>query len=79
MLIEDAEEVLSIDRNSATNNLLGLTDGFLKDSLGLKVIATFNCDIGRIDPALMRKGRMFLEYHFDKLTIDECKELGTYL
>jgi len=79
LLIEDAEEVLSIDRNSATNNLLGLTDGFLKDSLGLKVIATFNCDIGRIDPALMRKGRMFLEYHFDKLTIDECKELGTYL
>jgi hypothetical protein len=79
LLIEDAEEVLSIDRNSATNNLLGLTDGFLKDSLGLKVIATFNCDIGRIDPALMRKGRMFLEYHFDKLTTDECKELGTYL
>jgi hypothetical protein len=79
LLIEDAEEVLSIDRNSATNNLLGLTDGFLKDSLGLKVIATFNCDIGKIDPALMRKGRMFLEYKFDKLSVDECRDLATYL
>ena len=79
LLIEDAEEVLSIDRNSATNNLLGLTDGFLKDSLGLKVIATFNCDIGKIDPALMRKGRMFLEYQFNKLTVDECKDLADYL
>lgn len=79
LLIEDAEEVLSVDRNSATNNLLGLTDGFLKDSLGLKVIATFNCDIGKIDPALMRKGRMFLEYKFDKLTIEECGKLADFL
>ena len=79
LLIEDAEEVLSIDRNSATNNLLGLTDGFLKDALGLKVIATFNCNIGKIDPALMRKGRMYLEYKFDKLTVDECRNLATFL
>ena len=79
LLIEDAEEVLSVDRNSATNNLLGLTDGFLKDALGLKVIATFNCSIGKIDPALMRKGRMYFEYKFDKLTADECRNLATYL
>lgn len=79
LLIEDAEEVLSIERNSATNNLLGLTDGFLKDSLGLKVIATFNCDIGRIDPALMRKGRMFLEYKFSELTENECRKLAEFL
>jgi hypothetical protein len=79
LLIEDAEEVLSIQRNSATNNLLGLTDGFLKDSLGLKVIATFNCDIGQIDPALMRKGRMFLEYKFSELTVEECGKLADFL
>jgi hypothetical protein len=79
LLIEDAEEVLSVDRNSATNNLLGLTDGFLKDALGLKVIATFNCDIGKIDPALKRKGRMYFEYKFDKLSVDECRTLATHL
>jgi hypothetical protein len=79
LLIEDAEEVLSIERNSATNNLLGLTDGFLKDALGLKVIATFNCDIGKIDPALLRKGRMFFEYNFNKLSVEECVDLSNFL
>lgn len=79
ILIEDAEEVLSIDRNSATNNLLGLTDGFLKDALNLKIICTFNCHIGKIDPALMRKGRLYYEYKFDKLSIEECEELAEFL
>lgn len=79
LLIEDAEEVLSVDRNSATNNLLGLTDGFLKDALNLKVIATFNCDVGKIDPALMRKGRLYFEYKFDKLTKSECKDLAKFM
>jgi hypothetical protein len=79
LLIEDAEEVLSIDRNSATNNLLGLTDGFLKDALNLKIICTFNCDIGKIDPALMRKGRMYFEYKFDTLTQEEGQKLSDYM
>ena len=78
LLIEDAEEILSIDRNSATNNLLGLTDGFLKDSLNLKIICTFNCDIGKIDPALLRKGRLYFEYKFDKLTIAEGQKLADH-
>lgn len=79
ILIEDAEEVLSVDRNSATNNLLGLTDGFLKDALNLKIICTFNCPSGKIDPALMRKGRLYFEYKFEELTEDECRELSKFL
>lgn len=75
ILIEDAEEILSVDRNSATNNLLGLTDGFLKDALNLKIICTFNCDLKKIDPALLRKGRLFFEYKFDKLSIEEGQRL----
>lgn len=79
LIIEDAEEILSIERNSATNNLLGICDGFLKDALGLKVVCTFNCDIGKIDPALMRKGRMYFEYKFGKLSIDECNKLAEHV
>ncbi len=75
LLIEDAEEILSKDRNSATNNLLGLTDGFLKDCLDLKIIATFNKDINDIDMALRRPGRLFFEYKFDKLLKDEVQDL----
>lgn len=79
LLIEDAEEILSSDRNAATNNLLGLTDGFLKDSLNLKIICTFNCDLKKIDDALKRKGRLFFEYKFEKLSVDECIDLVEYL
>ncbi len=79
ILIEDAEEILTSDRNAATNNLLGLTDGFLKDALNLKIICTFNCDLKKIDDALMRKGRMYFQYKFDKLTIDECDDLATFM
>ncbi len=79
LLIEDAEEVLSKTRNSATNNLLGLTDGFLKDAMNLRIIATFNCDASDIDPALKRKGRLHYQYKFDKLTVDECKKLAKFV
>jgi hypothetical protein len=78
LLIEDAEQILSVDRNSATNNLLGLTDGFLKDAMNLKVICTFNCDLAKIDSALLRKGRLYYEYKFGKLSVDECYKLAEF-
>ena len=79
LLIEDAEEILSAERNSGTQNILGLTDGFLKDSLQIKVIATMNCDIGKIDAALLRKGRLYFEHHFKALTAKEARDLVDYL
>lgn len=79
IVIEDSEEVISKNRNSATNNLLGLTDGFLKDVLDLKIICTFNCGINDIDEALLRKGRLYFEYKFDKLEVSEAKALSDYL
>jgi len=78
LLIEDAEEILSVDRNSGTQNILGITDGFLKDSMKMKVICTFNCELTKIDPALLRKGRLFMEYKFDKLSISECQRLADH-
>jgi len=78
LLIEDAEEILSVDRNSGTQNILGITDGFLKDSMKMKVICTFNCELTKIDPALLRKGRLFMEYKFDKLTVSECQRLADH-
>ena len=79
LLIEDAEEILSAERNSGTQNLLGLTSGFLEDALKIKVIVTMNCSIGKIDDALLRKGRLYLAHHFKPLTFNEAKELVNYL
>ena len=78
IIIEDAEQILSKERNAATNNLLGLTDGFLKDSLKLKIITTLNADIKTIDEALTRKGRLHLSHHFGKLTKEEANELAKF-
>jgi hypothetical protein len=78
LIIEDAEEILSIERNSGTNNLLGICDGFLKDALKMKVICTFNCDLKKIDPALLRKGRLYFEYRFGELTVEQGQRLADF-
>jgi hypothetical protein len=78
LIIEDAEEILSIDRNSGTNNLLGICDGFLKDALKMKIICTFNCDLKKIDQALLRKGRLYFEYKFGPLSIEEGQRLSDF-
>lgn len=75
LIIEDAEEILSTERNSGTNNLLGICDGFLKDALKMKIICTFNCDLKKIDPALLRKGRLYFEYKFGALSKEEGQKL----
>lgn len=78
LIIEDAEEILSMERNSGTNNLLSICDGFLKDALRMKVICTFNCDLKKIDPALLRKGRLFFEYKFGPLSKEEAQKLSDF-
>lgn len=79
LLIEDAEEILTSDRNSATNNILGMTDGFMKDALDMKIICTFNTDVKNIDDALLRKGRLHYQYKFNNLKIEECNELAKFM
>jgi hypothetical protein len=78
IVIEDAEEILSTDRNAATQNLLGMSSGLLKSALDIKCICTLNCDIGKIDPALLRKGRLHFEHLFRKLTRDEGRRLAKF-
>lgn len=78
ILIEDAEEILSIDRNSGTQNILGMTDGFLRDSMKMRIICTFNCDLKKVDPALLRKGRLYLEYRFGELSIEDGQRLADH-
>ena len=78
LLLEDAEKVLrsrSEQDNSAISNLLNITDGILGDCLNVLVIATFNIDREKIDPALVRKGRLLVEHHFEPLDSDMANSL----
>lgn len=81
-VLEDCEHLLR-DREEGQNGLLAtvlnMSDGMLGDSLNVKFICTFNADLDKIDPALLRKGRLRLKYEFKKLKVDKVKALSEHL
>lgn len=79
VILEDAERLLmerAADNRDALSNLLNLADGFLGDALQLHVIATVNCSLDRIDPALLRPGRLMASHAFARLTAQEAQALA---
>ena len=82
LFIEDAERVIT-DRDQSSNagvsNILNLTDGILGDILNIQIVATFNMDKRKIDTALLRKGRLIAEKHFDALKVDDANRLIQHL
>lgn len=79
LVLEDCENFIK-DRGQSGSNvvstILNLSDGILSDVLGIQIICTFNADIGKIDEALRRKGRLIDEYEFGKLKLEKGKKLG---
>lgn len=79
LIIEDAEEALTTRednvRTQSVSNMLNLSDGILGDCLKLKIVCTFNINIEKIDPALLRKGRLKVEHEFKKLNVENSNKL----
>ena len=78
-VIEDAEEIVSVDartRGPAVATLLGLTDGLMNDLIGSQAVVTFNCPVNKIDPALLRAGRLGGIHAFNPLTGPEARALA---
>lgn len=83
LIIEDAERILQSreaggDTNSVSN-ILNLTDGLLADCMHIQVIATFNASKHLLDKALLRKGRLMVDYAFGKLSATKANELLAYI
>ena len=81
LLIEDAEPLLEIrhgadGRTTGISNLLNMTDGLLGDILGLTVMATFNTQLAKIDPALLRPQRLIARKEFGKLSREQAEKLA---
>ncbi|CAF1184025.1 unnamed protein product [Adineta ricciae] len=84
LIIEDSENIIldrkeSVNPNQAVSNLLNLSDGLLGDAMHQQIIATFNCEIKNIDPALCREGRLLVEHKFDKLSVENSRRLAKEL
>lgn len=79
LILEDAEDiVMKREANyssGAVSNLLNISDGLIGDGLKSKIICTFNVDIKEIDPALLRKGRLKVEWEFKKLEPENANKL----
>ncbi|WP_394334393.1 AAA family ATPase [Spirosoma rigui] len=83
LIIEDAERILQSreaggDTNSVSN-ILNLTDGLLADCMHIQVIATFNASKHLLDKALLRKGRLMVDYAFGKLSTSKANDLLNHL
>lgn len=81
LVIEDADLALESRKNhgSIVKTVLQLTDGILADCLRLKIIATFNCELSKIDEALLRKGRLQIRHEFRYLNRNEAMKLADSL
>jgi hypothetical protein len=78
VIMEDAESLLisrETHQNSAISMLLNLTDGILGDGLHFKIIATFNTQLPNIDKALLRQGRLKMQYEFKPLPAKKANQL----
>jgi ATPase family protein associated with various cellular activities (AAA) len=79
VIIEDAETLLmqrGADNHDALSNLLNLADGFLGTFLSLQIICTVNTSIDKIDPALLRPGRLLAKYTFKRLSFEQAQKLA---
>ena len=80
IIAEDAENILvdSGTRSSATTNLLNLTDGILAEIYDSGLLATFNTHISKLDSALLRPGRLFLQHELRALNVQEANTFLEY-
>ena len=72
LVIEDCENLVAArnqgNASTGISNLLNMCDGLLSDVFNIKIIATFNEDIKKVDDALLRKGRLIYRYEFKELS-----------
>ena len=82
LLLEDAEMILTSsdeERNQAVSNILNISDGLLNDHMDMQIIATFNVSKKSLDAALLRKGRLMVDYRFKKLTAIQSTKLSKHI
>lgn len=77
-VLEDCEKSL-VSRENEYNPvmpiLLNITDGIIGETLGIKIICTFNTALHKIDKALLRKGRLSLKYEFKPLAKEKVRKI----
>jgi hypothetical protein len=79
VIIEDAETLLmqrASDNQESLSNLLNIADGFLGAFLQMHIICTVNTQIDKLDPAVLRPGRLLARHVFSRLSPLQARRLA---
>jgi hypothetical protein len=80
LIVEDAAELVGADARSETGQglarLLNVCDGLVGQGLRVLILLTTNEDVGRMHPAVTRRGRCIANIRFDPLSPQESQEWG---
>jgi ATPase family associated with various cellular activities (AAA) len=80
VILEDAEALLmqrAGDNREKVSVLLNVSDGLLGDFLQVHLIATINCEITKLDPAITRPGRLLAYREFARLSREQAQRIAT--
>jgi hypothetical protein len=75
VILEDAESLLmqrATDNQENLSNLLNISDGFLGEMLKMHLICTINCPLDKIDPAILRPGRLVAMREFVRMSMPQA-------
>jgi len=78
-VLEDADGVLmkrGLDNRREVGAILNITDGLMADFLSIHLICSINCSSTRIDPALLRPGRLTAHRTFERRTACEARSIA---
>ena len=76
LVLEDAEEFITADAKARTGQglarLLNIGDGLIGQGLKVLTLITTNAPLGKLHPAITRKGRCIANVEVPELTVDEA-------
>ena len=79
VILEDAEDLLmqrSGDNRAKVASLLNISDGLLGEFLQIHLICTVNCPVEKLDPAIVRPGRLLACREFKRLSREQAQQLA---
>ena len=78
-VLEDADGVLmrrGLDNRREVGAILNITDGLMADFLSIHLMCSINCSSTRIDPALLRPGRLTAHRAFERRPAGEARKIA---
>jgi len=79
VILEDAEDLLMerrTDNQAKVSALLNIADGLLGEFLQVHLLCTVNAPLERLDPAILRPGRLVAYRDFGRLNRQQARRLA---